>query len=268
MYLISEGDRKLLQLLKRGKYHHPDHPDYQTLPTPQLDVHAIGESSHSSSKDRSEMDRMYERLHEIKFGETTSTPILPPPILKTPGVQIAHRGGGFGQLTEDMSISTTQATPPEMTLPTIPFGDATAAAAAEISQPTPSEVFRATPFVLPPPTAVATRLDGGRRKRGCKEQLAECRKRLDNCLKIVHWNTVGGQIFLARPQKSLPHRLAPFAPHVTSTPMPPTPRRKQQNVNKRLQSSMVVSNKATVRTPRPKRQGRKAPSRYTPSTYV
>ena len=95
MYLISEGDRKLLQLLRRSG-HQPDRTATEGTPairltTPRLHDHPPTDIGRDT--DESEMDRMYERLQEMKYGETTSTPILPPPILKTPGVQIGHRSG-------------------------------------------------------------------------------------------------------------------------------------------------------------------------------
>jgi hypothetical protein len=194
---------------------------------------------------------MHERLKNIKNIHPPVDHTTPLPILKTPGILGGHR---TGRSTEHMPVLTPQATPPDMTLPTNPF--------AYTSQPTPSEVFRATPFVLPPPTITA-RKDGKMykaKKRGCKDQLLECQSRLRNCLKIMHWQSVNGKSFSTGLQQ--PRNHLAFSPNVVSTPLPVAVQRKklrQQKVNKRLSSELLMQ--------RPKRETRKAPTRYTPSAY-
>ena len=100
---------------------------------------------------------------------------------------------------------------------------------------TPPSIIRATPFVLPPPTYAANKP----RKTKCKDQLAECKTKLDKCMKILRWQTVDGSTFTAGNPSQV--RLAFSTPTMSSTPL----------INKR-------------KTPHQKRK-RKAPNHYTPS---
>lgn len=99
---------------------------------------------------------------------------------------------------------------------------------------TPPSIIRATPFVLPPPTYAANKP----RKTKCKDQLAECKTKLDKCMKILRWQTVDGTTFTAGKPSQV--RLDFSTPAMASTPL----------INKQ-------------KTPQQKRM-RKAPNHYTP----
>jgi hypothetical protein len=64
MYLISEGDRKLLQLLKHGEAHVSELPA-PTVTSPMALTQDRHQSQRDTDSEDSEMDRMHERLKNI-----------------------------------------------------------------------------------------------------------------------------------------------------------------------------------------------------------
>ena len=164
-----------------------------------------------------------------------------------------------GLSTADVPLLTLGAThAPIETPPTNPFA----------AQATPSEIFRATPLVLPPlATAAQPPKNSKGRKPRCREQLADCRQRLDKCMKILRWQSIDGRTFSPQQQKQQQFPHLSFTPNLASTPIP-----QRIGVNKQVRHVASVNYQTHRVSPVAKpsaaqRRGRKPPNRYTPNAY-
>ena len=155
MYLISEGDHRLLETLKAAPtQQQQQQSSLMDLGTPSIQLHGSNvtppfihdgkphddDDDHDSDHD-STMDAMYHRLQDLKHVPTT--PILPPP-------------------------TTTRRKPPRL-----------------------------------------------------RDQLEDCKRRLNACLRIRNWQTIDGRSFTAAAAAATPARILKFDDDDANiTPMP------------------------------------------------
>jgi hypothetical protein len=241
MYLISESDRRILEQCRT-----PAVAPIPAIASSDMDISApIQISRKTQTVFLEDEDEHHATPKKLSIGEslgrkTTATQSTLPAV-----VEDEDADKTMDELHDRYRRLITLATPSAVGTPLVA---------------TPS-IVKATPFVLPPPTLGQQEQQPRRHKKpSCRDQLAECKAKLDECMKIVRWQTVDGASYapVASATRTpniqhMPIKLDFSTPMAASTPF--TNRNKSEYQN--------VGNK---KTPRPKRQ-KKAPKRFTPSAF-
>lgn len=302
MYLITESDRKLLMQSKQQlRQQHQSVSQQQQTPgmhsifsDRQMDngggsssssiqrrtkeeVINDDESDHGSDDADSELDRMQDRLDQIRHVSL--------PVRSTP----AARDSSHRLPRQTLSTSHHRGPPPRLS--TIDDDSDNAVDFSRFYQATrndgggrpvaPTEAASTVhqqeqpDDVAPPPPPPMTPAAPSERKRWkpkkvkCKVQLKECQDRLANCMRILRWHTVDGRTFSA---SGIPKFVFPTSPLSPTTPylIPYSKKRAAPVVAKIVKTKKLLTSKKEqpavtptphAKTPRAKRT-RVAPKRF------